>query len=91
VYRTLFPGSDRHDTSTNRARRKLRDAMHVATAIRYGATVFVTSDVRDLVSKSEAIAAAFGGFRIMTPDAALAFALRVKERHEYREAHPLDG
>ncbi|HEY5014200.1 MAG TPA: hypothetical protein VIK61_16065 [Acidimicrobiia bacterium] len=37
VYAVLFPGSNRSDPSTGRASNKLRDAMHVATAIRYGA------------------------------------------------------
>jgi hypothetical protein len=89
VYAILFPGSDRRDSSTGRARRKLRDAMHIATAIRYGGTLFVTRDLEDLVSKSDAIAAAFNGFRIMTPERALAFVQRVKARHDHRQEHPL--
>lgn len=84
VFAILFPGSDRHDLSTGRARRKLRDAMHVATAIRYGANGFITRDKRDLVRKSDAIAGAFNGFRIMTPERALAFVERMKARYEAR-------
>lgn len=89
VYRILFPDSDRHHAGTGRARRKIRDAMHVATAIRYGGNVFVTRDERDLVSKSHAIAAAFDGFKIMTPETALAFARRMKARYDCRHTHPL--
>lgn len=88
VYRILFPGSDRHSAATGRARRKLRDAMHVATAIRYGGMLFVTRDERDLVSKSDAIAAAFNGFTIMLPETALALAQRMKARYDHRQAHP---
>jgi hypothetical protein len=88
VYAILFPGSDQHDSSTGRARRKLRDAMHIATAIRYGGTVFVTRDHDDLVTKSDAIAAAFNGFTIKTPEGALAFVQRVKARYHQRNPLP---
>lgn len=84
VYSILFPGSDRRDSYAGRARRKIRDAMHIATAIRYGANGFVTQDKNDLVSKSDAIAEAFNGFRILTPESALAFIERMKTRYETR-------
>jgi hypothetical protein len=43
VFAALFPGSDRHGTDRT-SRHKIRDAMHVATAIRYGCDAFVTTD-----------------------------------------------
>jgi hypothetical protein len=86
VFRTLFPHGDRA-ASSRTGRGRVRDAMHVATAIRYGANAFITRD-EDLVSKSNAIAAAFNGFKIMTPETALAFAERMKARYEHRQAHP---
>jgi hypothetical protein len=85
VYSILFPGSDRRDSSTGRARRKTRDTMHVATAIRYGGDGFITRDHDDLHRKSRAIAKAFNGFRIMSPEAALSFVQRMKAR--YGERH----
>jgi hypothetical protein len=85
VYGILFPGSDRFDASMGRAGRKIRDAMHVATAIRYGANGLITLDGRDLLSKSEAIAAAFNDFKIMTPETALAFVQRMRGRYERRK------
>lgn len=85
VYRILFPGSARDDHSTGRARRKLRDAMHVATAIRYVASGCITRDDKDLLPKTEAIATEFD-FRIMTPEDALAFATRVRARYDARQA-----
>jgi hypothetical protein len=86
VFRILFPDSDRDDHSTGRARRKLRDAMHVATSIRYAGSGLVTRDDEDLLSKSAEIAAEFNGFRIMTPEVALAFAERGRSRYDARES-----
>ena len=84
VYRILFPESDRRDNLTGRGRRKFRDAMHVATAIRYGCNGFITLDGHDLVRKSGEIAAAFNGFQIMLPERALAFVRRQRERYDVR-------
>jgi hypothetical protein len=47
----------------------LRDAMHVATAIRYGAFGFVTFD-KKLLRKADAVRNAFGGFYVLDPSAA---------------------
>jgi hypothetical protein len=41
----LFPGSDRYATDRTSSH-NLRDAMHIATAVRYGCGVFVTTDER---------------------------------------------
>lgn len=88
VHSILFPNTDRH-ARTGWAKRKLRDAMHVATAIRYGANAFITRDEQDLVSKSDEIAAAFDGFQIMPPEMAQAFVRRRKNRCGDTEADPL--
>lgn len=83
VYCILFPNSDRHDTSTGRSRRKLRDAMHIATAVRYGCSGFITRDNGDLVPKAAAIEKAFG-LRIMQPEQAVAFVERIAARYDAR-------
>jgi hypothetical protein len=89
VYAILFPGSDRAASGTRRSQRKLRDAMHVATAIRYGADGFITRDHRDLLRKAKQIAAAFDHFQIMLPEDALAFVQRVKARWDrHNEPRP---
>jgi hypothetical protein len=85
VFRVLFPGSKRTDQSTGRSRRKLRDAMHVATAIRYGANGFITRDEADLLARKLAIADDFDGFQIMTPEEAFAFVERARARNEAQQ------
>lgn len=77
VFRVLFPDSERRG-------RKMRDAMHVAAAMRYGMDGFVTRDKRDLLRKAPVIRAAFNDFPIMSPKAALAFAERMVERARFR-------
>ena len=67
VFSTLFPGADRATCRKNH----IRDAMHVATAIRYGGRAFVTKE-RKLLNKSDRIAELFQGFRIWSPAQALA-------------------
>jgi hypothetical protein len=60
--------------------------MHVATAIRYGAYGFVTLDGR-ILNKAPAIAAAFNGFALLSPTAAVGLAGgRVKSLREYETA-----
>ncbi|MFD5254714.1 hypothetical protein ACFWM5_17970 [Streptomyces bobili] len=66
VFSTLFPGADRATCRKNH----IRDAMHVATAIRYGGRAFITHE-RKLLNKSDQIAALFQGFRIWSPTEAL--------------------
>jgi predicted nucleic acid-binding protein len=90
VYRILFPESDRSDNLTGRGRRKYRDAMHLATAIRYGCNGFITRDDHDLVRKSAEIASQFDGFQIMHPDDALACVRRERERHDIRTRQRAD-
>jgi hypothetical protein len=84
VFRILFPDSMRSETSTGRARRKVRDAMHVTTAIRYAGTAFITRDETDLLPKAKAIADAFDGFRIMSPEDALELTERMRARYVHR-------
>jgi hypothetical protein len=88
IYRILFPDSDRSDTSTGRSRRKVRDAMHLATALRYGAGAsggFITRD-EDILAKAGVLATAFNDFRVYTPERALAFAERMRGRYLLRMA-----
>jgi hypothetical protein len=84
VYRTLWPESDRFDDSTNESRRKLRDAMHVATARRYGASGFITRDGR-ILAKSGALDDELDGLSVITPEDALAFARRMRHRRAARQ------
>ncbi len=83
AYRTLFPSPADPNQSARRATRKQRDAMHLATAIRYGCNGFITRD-RDFHSKAVVIAATFDDFRVMTPEDASAFVRRVVARYEHR-------
>lgn len=55
-------------------RQHVRDAMHIATAIRYCGTGFVTRD-RRLLGKAPSIAETFDGFRLLTPEEAAALVL----------------
>ncbi|WP_345040402.1 hypothetical protein [Streptomyces sannanensis] len=71
VFAALFPGADRATCRKNH----IRDAMHAATAIRYGGRAFITHE-RKLRNKSDQIAELFHGFRIWSPDDALAEASR---------------
>jgi predicted nucleic acid-binding protein len=83
VFVIFFPET-RFEGNTSRAfRHKIGDAMHVATAIRYGGDAFVTRD-EGLLDKSDQIAAACGGFSIMSPETALAFTNRLKTRWQAR-------
>lgn len=51
---------------------KRRDAIHIATSIRYGATGFITRE-RDLLRKRLALGHAYDGFAVLDPEEALAF------------------
>jgi hypothetical protein len=65
VYEILHGGAERVRDND------LRDAMHVATAIRYGAFGFVTLD-KQLLRRAGAIRQAFASFHILDPAAACA-------------------
>ena len=71
VFGILFPGANRQTARRNH----VRDAMHIATAIRYARSGFVTND-RDLLKRDEAMRAAFDNFRILSPADALALTQR---------------
>ena len=71
VFKALFPGTDREMAR----RQHHRDAMHIATAIRYGAHAFVTNETR-LLKKSERIRARFNDFMVIGPTEACRIAER---------------
>jgi hypothetical protein len=75
VFAVLFPGADRAATTPN----NVRDAMHVATAIRYGANAFVTRDGNHLRRDTQ-VRAAFNDFGIYSPERAVVTARRLVER-----------
>ncbi|MEW6471158.1 MAG: PIN domain-containing protein [Actinomycetota bacterium] len=83
LWEVMFPGRDRATAKKN----DVRDAMHVATAIRYGINVLITSDKR-LLKRADEVKAAFNGFSIMAPAQALAFSRRMLARHELRINNP---
>lgn len=70
VHHILWPNSPR-EAEGKLARRRIRDSMHVATAIRYGAAAFVTLE-NAMLRKDAEIAAKFDGFHIWSPERALA-------------------
>jgi hypothetical protein len=76
VFAALFP---RADFRTAR-KQHVRDAMNVATAIRYGVNGFITRDgsgkKRGVLDGADAIKAAFNDFSILSPERALAFVER---------------
>lgn len=79
VAAVLYPGLQRHQVTSN----NLRDCMHVATAVRYGAHGFITND-RRLLNKATAMRAAFNDFVLCNPEAALTIAKRFVERARRR-------
>jgi hypothetical protein len=88
VFEILFPGvPDRAAAKGNH----VRDAMHVATAVRYGGYAFVTTE-RRLLNKDAAIRASFDGFRVWHPKDALAEAMeRVRSRRALHVLEPERG
>jgi hypothetical protein len=84
LWDVMYPGRDR----TTARKNDIRDAMHVATAMRYGLNTLITSD-KALLKKADVVKAAYNGFSILAPAQALAFALRMLTRHEYRMQNPL--
>jgi hypothetical protein len=84
VFAILFPNVNRATSRKNH----IRDAMHVATAIRYGGFGFITRE-RRLLNKAERIAERFQGFRLWTPEQALAEAAsRIRNARELRRLEP---
>lgn len=79
VFDLLFPGR----TWEAARRQDIRDAMNVATSIRYGADGFITND-KALLKAGERIRIAFNGFTISPPTQALAFVERLLVRHKAR-------
>ncbi|MGH9054015.1 MAG: hypothetical protein ACRDWX_13600 [Acidimicrobiia bacterium] len=60
----------------------LRDAMHVAWAVRYGKTALVTRD-KAMLKANERVSETFNGFSIWTPEKALQVAQRRKANHDF--------
>ena len=91
VWKVLSPGRDLATAN----RKHVRDAMHVWTAMRYGADAFVTLDGsgrgKGLLDRSDAMLGAFD-FQLMTPAKAHDFSTRLLRRYEARipteGAHP---
>ena len=81
VFAALFPGSDRHGTDRT-SKHKIRDAMHVATAIRYGSDAFVTTD-DDLLRKAAEVQALWN-IQILSPTDAVGWVELRIERERTR-------
>lgn len=77
VFRVLFPGTDRQTARRNH----IRDAMHVATGVRYGATGLITNDL-GLLKRDEMIRMKFNNFRVLSPAAAVDLTDRQVAKHE---------
>ena len=68
VFAALWPTNDYEDDvqqKTARARTRFRDAMHVATAIRYSGTGFITED-SGILKAAARIASALNGFIVLS-------------------------
>lgn len=83
VFRILWPNTGRYATSRT-AGNKLRDAQHIATSIRIGATGFLTCE-EDLLKRREEIRKAFDWFDVVNPETALAFVERLLARYWRRQ------
>jgi len=78
-------------TGARKGTNHLRDAMHIATAIRYGSDGFVTHDSRAL-KKAQAISEVFSGFNLLSPLAAVGLArARIKSVRELHRLEPQRG
>lgn len=87
VFGLLFPNVDRSAARSNHH----RDAMHIATAIRYGADGFVTRE-RRLLNKAERVAGFYNGFVIYSPEEAVGRALElIARRRKLHELEPNRG
>jgi hypothetical protein len=73
------------DATSKTGQNTVADAMHIATAVRYGATGFVTNDTR-LLKAAPQLAAAFNGFLVRNPAGALEIVRRLRSRAERRLA-----
>lgn len=68
VYSVLWPNNSFTEDgamATAAGRTRFRDAMHVATSVRYALDGFVTNDQR-VLGRADELAAAFSGFRVMS-------------------------
>jgi hypothetical protein len=87
VFAILFPAVNRATCRRNH----VRDAMHIATSIRYGGYGFITREKR-LLNKAARIAERFQGFRLWSPEQALAEAAgRIRDRRVLHERDPGRG
>lgn len=90
VYALLWPNNrfaDDANQATATGRTRFRDALHVATAIRYGGTGFVTEDGK-LLASVDRVAGQFDGFRIVPIDDATSTSLAAA-RHLRRRAEEI--
>jgi hypothetical protein len=85
VIRTLFPNEDPRAPGASHGKQRVRDAMHVNTAKRYGLDGLITNDEADLLRRAAAVKAAFDGFLIVTPEQALASVERLHARYLHRQ------
>lgn len=76
----------RASASASPRKNDVRDAMHIATAIRYGYQGFVTTD-DNVLKATSAISIEYGGFRLLLPSQAVAWVTReVAHRNRARGA-----
>jgi hypothetical protein len=80
VFAVCFPGSHRDADRSN----NLRDAMHIATSIRYGAQGFITRDKR-ILRRAVNMRTAFDAFVVTDPEGALEIVERLASRRADRE------
>jgi hypothetical protein len=78
----LFPNSDRYAKDRS-STHNLRDAMHIATAVRYGYDAFVTTDSR-LLKKADAIRREWG-IELLLPGEAVRLVEHRIEKQPLRE------
>jgi predicted nucleic acid-binding protein len=85
VFEILFPQYGYWEAAADDHRKQdFRDAMNIATAIRYAVDGFVTRD-RDLLRKGDLIKAAFNDFRVLSPPQAISITERAIRRWQARD------
>lgn len=88
VISVLFGDDDPRLPGAKRGTQRLRDAMHVETAKRYGCTGLITRDRKDLLRRAAEVKEAFNGFLIVSPDEALRIVYRFYRKLLIRNSVP---
>jgi len=88
VIRVLFGDDDPRLPGARRATQRLRDAMHVETAKRYGCSGLITRDRKDLLRRAVEVNEELDGFLVLSPEDALRLVHRFYRKLLIRNSLP---